>query len=447
MARDYELRWTFSNVSSATNISAVSQSITASPFRGGLVTLTTTANQWAVGYSDALNVTQWRNQTGDLTNLTSGTAASAIPGDPILPGSTAVSEYFLRATVAPIGFVGPDSCNFIVQGGLDTGGGAAPSQTSSALWSQVSGIQVCGATASGVTVNGSVATPASFTMVSGAVPPTGSIVMFTSVGGAGAGVATRTPYVVQQTSTTTFTLVTTLGGTTQVAIAASAMTNGTLLVGQNATALTPISLDDASDRIAFAETVQVGDTIIFGANGSITGLGTAGTLYYVTSVNSLGATLATSSGGATVAIGGSVTSAFAGRVNFYALNAIFPSAGSGTTITTAVPHGLEPGQFIVPLSTANGLTTNVGYYVLTTPTATTFTVSATINGSAVNITGTPSTLFVGRKPKIVNTPINPSVRPWLRMAVQQLNSSAVNDGYVAIYNAELSVGKDSAAVS
>lgn len=448
MARDNELRWTFSNVSSATNISAVSQSITASPFRGGLVTLTTTANQWAVGYSDALNVTQWRNQTGDLTNLTSGTAASAIPGDPILPGSTAVSEYFLRATVAPIGFVGPDSCNFIVQGGLDTGGGAAPAQASSALWAQVSGIQVCAATCTAQTVaigNMSAATPSVVTPT-GTVPPSGTIIMFTSTGGAGSWAA-RTPYVVLQTSATTYIAATTLGGTTTQASGAANTSAASVLVGNNADALVPVSFDDASDRIAFDKTVNVGDTIIFGSVGSLTGL-TAGTLYYVTSVTSLGATLSTSSGGSTVAISGNIaTVPFVGRVNFYNLNAIFPSAGSGTTITTAVPHGLEPGQFVVPLSTANGLTANVGYYVLTTPTATTFTVSATINGSAVSLTGTPSALFVGRKPKIVNTPINPSVRPWLRMAVQQLNSSALNDGYVAIYSAELSVGKDSAAVA
>ena len=82
--------------------------------------------------------------------------------------------------------------------------------------------------------------------------------------------------------------------------------------------------------------------------------------------------------------------------------------------------------------------------MLTTPTQTTFTVSATIGGSAVAISAQPATLFVGRAPKIVNPQVAISTRPWLRMAVQQLNGAAVQDGYVAIYTADISMGRDSA---
>ncbi len=446
MARDYELRWTFSDVGAATNVAAVDRDITPSPYRGGLVTLVSTANQWAVGYSDALNFTQWRNQIADNTNLISGVATSAIAGDPIIFNSTASGDYYLRAAVAPVGFVGPEACQFIVQGANDTGAGTAP--TANTAWSQVSGVGTCLATASAVTIStGTAATPAVFTVATGSAPATGSIVMFTSIGGAGAGVAVRTPYVVQQTAATTFTLVTALGGTTQVAISTTAMTNGTLLIGQNATPLTVASIDDAGDRILFNEPMQVGDTVIFGANGSITGLGTAGTLYYVTSVASTGVTLSTSSGGSTVAVGGTPGTVFAGKVNFAVLPSIFPSAGATTTVTTAVPHGLEVGQFVVPSATLGGLTTGLGYYVISTPTATTFQVAATINGAAVAISATPAPLFVGRKPKIVNVQMSKTVRPWLRMAVQQLNGSAVQDGYIAIYNADLSMGADSAQVS
>lgn len=445
MARDNELRWTFSDVGATTNVAAVDRDITASPFRGGLVTLVATANQWAVGYSDALNFTQWRTQIADNTNLVSGVATSAIPNDPILPNGTSNSEYYLRAAVAPVGFVGPEACQFIVQGANDTGAGAAP--TALTAWSQVSGVGTCPATATGQTVSSDASATPTFTPV-GACPPTGTLLMFTNLGGgAGTGLAVRTPYMVLQLSATTYRLTTALGGTTLVQTGTTAVTSGTTLVGRNATALTPVSLDDASDRIAFAEPVQVGDTIVFGAVGSITGLATAGTLYYVTSVTSLGATLSTSSGGATTAIGGTVSGAFAGRVNFAALPSVFPSAGATTTITTAVPHGLEVGQFVVPSATLGGLTTGLGYYVISTPTQTTFQVAATINGAAVAISAAPAPLFVGSKPKIVNVQMCLTTRPWLRMAVQQLNGSVVQDGYIAIYNADISMGKDSAAVS
>ena len=445
MARDNELRWTFSDVGATTNVAAVDRDITASPFRGGLVTLVSTANQWAVGYSDALNFTQWRNQIGDNTNLVSGVATSAIPNDPILPNGTSNGEYYLRSAVAPVGFVGPEACQFIVQGANDTGAGAAP--TALTAWSQVSAIGTCPATATGQTVSSDASATPTFTPV-GACPPTGTLLMFTNLGGgAGTGLAVRTPYMVLQLSATTYRLTTALGGTTLVQTGTTAVTSGTTLVGRNATALTPVSLDDASDRIAFAETVQVGDTIIFGAVGSITGLATAGTLYYVTSVTSLGATLSTSSGGATTAIGGTVSGAFAGRVNFAVLPSVFPSAGATTTITTAVPHGLEVGQFVVPSATLGGLTTGLGYYVISTPTQTTFQVAATINGAAVAISAAPAPLFVGSKPKIVNVQMCLTTRPWLRMAVQQLNGSVVQDGYVAIYNADISMGKDNSAVS
>ena len=437
MARDAELRLSFSDVSAATNVAGVLNDISASSAnRSALVTLTTTANQWSVGYSDALNFTHWRNQVGDITNLTSGTPTSAIPGDPILPNSTSLGNYFLRASVSPIGFVGPAPWSVIVQAADDSGAGTA----GSTFFQQSASLNYLPNCTAMTSVDGTAASPAVFTPT-GAVPPTGTIIMFQTIGGA-TGVTARTPYVVSQVSATTFQLRNSISGT---AVNLSvAMTAGTALVGNNATRLTVASIDDATDRVAFNETVNVGDTIIFGSLGSITGL-SAHTLYYVTSVNSLGATLSTSSGGATVALSGSVGTPFVGRVNFNLLPAIFPSAGSGTTITTATPHGLVPGQVVVPsgASAAGGLTNGVAYYVLTTPTATTFTVSATINGTAAAISATPNGLFVGAMPRIVNVDMGLGVKPWLRMAIQQLNGANAQDGYVMIYNADFSVGRDS----
>lgn len=436
MARDAELRVSFSDVSATTNVAAVSNDISAtSANRSALVTLVSTASQWAVGFSDALNFTTWRTQIADTTNLISGTPTTAIPGDPILPNSTSNSNYFLRAAVSSVGFVGPAPIGLIVQGADDSGGGTAASN-----YFQASGTLTFSANCTAMTTDGTAASPAVFTPT-GAVPPSGTVIMFTSVGGAGAGVATRLPYVVSQRSATTFQLRTALGGSA-IAIATTAMTAGTALVGTNASALTVASLDTTNNRILFNETVNAGDTIIFGSVGSITGP-SADTFYYVTSVSSTGATIATTPTGSAIAIGGTVGTPFAGKVNLNALPAISVSSASGTTITTTVPHGLVPGQVVVASTTAGGLTSGVGYYVLTTPTSTTLTVSATINGSAVSVSSTPTPLFIGRPPRLVNVGMEPGVRPWLRMAVQQLNGSAAQDGYVMIYNADFSVGKDS----
>jgi hypothetical protein len=378
----------------------------------------------------------------DITNLTSGTLTSAIASDIALNNSTSTQQYFLRASVAPVGFVGPEVCNFIVQGANDTGSGsptAAGATTNLSSWAQLSNVIQCPATATAQTVSATAASPAVFTPSVGGVPASGSIIMFTALGSAGAGIAVRTPYQVLQTSATTYQLTTALGGTTAVAISTTAMTNGTALVGTNATTLTPTAL--SGNAVLFSETVNVGDTVVFGNVGSITGL-TAGTLYYVTTVTSAGATFATSSGGATITLGGSIGTPFAGKVNFTLLPAIFPASVASNVITTSVPHGLSVGQIVVPNATATGWTSGQAYYVNTTPSQTTFTVSATIGGATATITGgTP--LFVGRAPKLVNPQVAISTRPWIRMALQQLNGAAVQDGYVAIYSADISMGRDS----
>jgi hypothetical protein len=446
MARDYELRLTFNDVSATTNVAGVLNDVspTTATTRSGVVTSVVTANQWAVGYSDSLNFTQWRNQTGDNTNLVTGTATSSIPGDPIINNSTSLNQYFLRASIAPIGFYGPADSYLIVQGAQDSGSGTAPTALTS--WAQVSSSVGITANCSSQAVTYTLASPAVVTPT-GTCPPSGTLVMFTNVGTTGAGTiaSTRVPFSVLQTSATTYTLVSALGGTTGMNASTASGTGATTLVGTNATSLTATAVDIATDRILFSETVLVGDTIVFGAVGSISGI-TAGTLYYVTTVSSTGVTLATTSGGTTIDLTGSLGTVFAGKVNFNTLNAIFPSAGSGTTVTTAVPHGLVPGQIVVPSSTLGGLTTQLSYYVLTTPTQTTFTVSATINGTAANISATPAPLFVGRQPKIVNVQTSMTTRPWLRLAVQQLNGSSVQDGFLAIYGAEFSMGRDSAQV-
>lgn len=67
---------------------------------------------------------------------------------------------------------------------------------------------------------------------------------------------------------------------------------------------------------------------------------------------------------------------------------IYVTAINGTTdvLTTSVAHGLAPGMPVYPQDTANGLDKTKIYFVLSTPTATTFTLSESRNGPIAQLT-------------------------------------------------------------
>jgi hypothetical protein len=76
------------------------------------------------------------------------------------------------------------------------------------------------------------------------------------------------------------------------------------------------------------------------------------------------------------------------------------------TITTATAHGLVPGNwaFFQTITGTPGVVANTNYYVLTVPTATTMTVSATANGTPITITTGSSTGVVNAAPFSVTIP-------------------------------------------
>jgi hypothetical protein len=77
------------------------------------------------------------------------------------------------------------------------------------------------------------------------------------------------------------------------------------------------------------------------------------------------------------------------------------------TLTTSVEHGLSLNQQIKFIGTTlNGLTKDQVYFVLTTPSTTTFTLSTTLGGGTLNITGTYSVPLV-----FAITPCNASGAP------------------------------------
>jgi len=59
---------------------------------------------------------------------------------------------------------------------------------------------------------------------------------------------------------------------------------------------------------------------------------------------------------------------------------------SSNVITTTTSHGLSVGDSFTPRTTGNGLTTDQKYWVVSTPAATTLTVSTVFNGSAATLT-------------------------------------------------------------
>ena len=74
---------------------------------------------------------------------------------------------------------------------------------------------------------------------------------------------------------------------------------------------------------------------------------------------------------------------------------------SGTTFTSGT-HGLAVGDEIMAQSTANGLTIGTTYYVLSTPLPTTFTLSATYDGSVITTFTSGTGLSIGAE--ITNLP-------------------------------------------
>jgi len=69
---------------------------------------------------------------------------------------------------------------------------------------------------------------------------------------------------------------------------------------------------------------------------------------------------------------------------------------SSNTMTTSAAHGLTIGAPVVAFSTVNGVTSGTVYYVLTTPTTTSLTLSASLGGSTLTLTnGTGLTIYIG----------------------------------------------------
>lgn len=429
------------------NLSNVSTSLGG---RSGVVQANRISNQWAVAYSDGLNVGRFRDQQADQSQIaTINSVVSSIAGDPAVFGSTAEGSYFLRASVQVAGMFGPNPCQIIVQGNYDAGTGVAAAQTDN-NWLPVSSIGNCAANATGLTFTAVAATsgqiPSSYI---GTAPTLGS--MFLATGGSG--VTIGTPYLVYATSSSAFSIVTTAGATVTPT---AAFTSG--LTGNfGGRAITLVANASVTGNLLQADIVPTpGDAIVLSA-ASATGL-SVNTLYFVASVTTTGLfTVSTTFGGAAASVtavssGTGITFGYDRLPMLQTSNTVTSGVITSTSVAAGsvlVPHGLQVGSVVVLQSGSSltALVVDTAYYVNSVPSSTTFTVSATQNGATITNAAVSSGIFaVARNPKIVNVQIGRTTRQYLRAALFQTNASVPSSGYFMFNYADLSVGKDSAQV-
>ena len=406
------------------------------------------SGHWSVAYSDALNVTRFRTTVADQSLLVSQTVTSGILGDPPLNSSTAEGNYYLRASVGVAGVFGPTPCQVLVQGnGIGLATAPAPGDFD---WVPVSTTGSCPANAQQLVITTS-GTTGGFTLRAGVAVAGQTFVPHTTAGGLTAGVQ----YLVGPSNT----LYTTAG------VALTGVTTATDVLGYVGTFSTygtfaVATAANGSASILFDTLPPAGTALVFTAITGGTGLA-VNTVYYVVSSATNGQVgLSATFGGAAI----TVTSALTAGTGFFTsvdrqpyLYVSNTTTGTFTCVsglagTQAAPHGLEVGDVVYLYSGSvagtPALVTDQAYYVLTVPSATTFTLSATINGTAAVISSATNAVFAPvRAYKIVNAQVDKTTRPWMRVALQTLNGNYLQTGYATVLFADLSVGKDSAQVN
>lgn len=134
---------------------------------------------------------------------------------------------------------------------------------------------------------------------------------------------------------------------------------------------------------ATAHGLSIGDAVFFeGIQGS-TGLKDYQPVYVLTTPTSTTLTLSLTSAGSTLALGADGTSRGLRKVSSATLSASLATNG---TFTTASPHGMVAGDSVLlgpAWYTAASVTSPLQYWIATTPTSTTFTVTLSQGGAAI----------------------------------------------------------------
>ena len=407
------------------------------------------SGHWSTGFSDALNVTRFRTTVADISVMTSQAVQSAIVNDTPLQSSTSEGNYYLRASVGLAGVVGPVPSQLIVQGaGTNSATAPVPGDFD---WQPVSTTSVIPANATQVQIYTS-GTTGGFTILAGSISAGQTFVPHTTAGGLTGGVQ----YLVGPSNT----LYTTAG------VALSSITTLTAVAGYVGTfspfgAFSTATVAANQSLVVLDTAPPAGCSLVFTSITGGTGL-SSNTTYFVVPTGVAGQFgLSATFNGTPISPTTAVT-AGAGfwtcvdkQPYLYVSNTVTSNVFTsvvGAGGTQAAPHGLEIGD-VVYLFSGSGtgtpnLVTDQPYYVNTIPSATTFTVSATINGVTATVASASSAVFAPvRVFKIHNAQVDKTTRPWMRVALQTLNGAYLQTGYATIMFADLAIGKDNSVVS
>lgn len=405
------------------------------------------SGHWSTGFSDALNVTRFRTTVADISVMTSQAVQSAIVNDTPLQSSTSEGNYYLRASVGLAGVVGPVPSQLIVQGaGTNSATAPVPGDFD---WQPVSTTSVIPANATQVQIYTS-GTTGGFTVLAGSISAGQTFVPHTTAATLTAG----TQYLVGPSNT----LYTTAG------VALTGVTNTTAVAGYVGTfsplgAFTTATVAANQSLVVLDTAPPAGCALVFTSITGGTGVFAVSTTYFVVPTGIAGQFgLSATFNGTPLVNGATAVTAGTGfwtcvdkQPYLYVSNTttgnVFTSV-VGVGGTQAAPHGLEVGDVVYLFSgSGTGLVADTPVYVISTPSATTFTVSATINGAILTVSASSVVFAPVRVFKIHNAQIDKTIRPWMRVALQTLNGGYLQTGYAQIMFADLAIGKDNSVVS
>jgi len=435
---------TLAGASAAAVVQNANPVSTALGGRSGATKLVSTVNQYFTAFSDALNVTRFRTQVADISLITSQAVVSGIVNDSPLQSSTSEGNYYLRTSVQPAGMFGPSPCQIIVQGaGVNSPTAPVPGDID---WLQVSNVGSCPANCT-IAVLNVTDTTGTHTVLSGSVAVGNTISPVATAAGLNIG----QHYVVGPGGK----ILTTNGLNATTTAAALPVYVGNF--GQLQSFSTASSVAGAPN-ILLDVLPQSGCIVVFTALTGATGL-SVNTPYYVLPSPVVGQIqLSATYNGAAITSSTAITAGagyctnVASHPYVYVSNTVTSNVLQAVAVqggTLAAPHGLEVGDVIYAASGTPGtIALDVPYYVNTVPSATTFTLSTTINGATTTVTnGTNLNFAVSRASKIVNAQIDKTIRPWMRVAAVNQNTAYAQVGYLTFNFADICTGRDNSLVN